>query len=267
MTVGKSECSPHDRKSNPVVLAVEGSSRFCSVAIGTVSGNKLSGEFHLLAEVTADLNRTHAERLLPMVEQTLALAGIGEREVTHLAAAVGPGSFTGLRIALAVWKGLAFAWNLPLIGVSTLEAIALQCPARDGIIAPMLDAKMGEIFGSACKISETSGDLEALIPEQAVKPGAFAAKLRELDRTVYALGDGLWRYETIFREQAPRIVCLPAPFGIPRASMVALAAAKRLKSHPDELPDPSRINPVYLRVSQAEAAKIHQGDTAHDRSC
>lgn len=267
MTTGKSVCSADTQISQSVVLAIEGSSRFCSVAIGTAAGSGLSGEFHLLAEITADLNRTHAERLLPMVEQALALAGIGEDEITHLAAAVGPGSFTGLRIALAAWKGLAFAWNIPLIGVSTLEAIALQCPVRDGVIAPMLDAKMGEVFGSACRISETSGALETLIPEQAVKPGEFAAKLMELNCPVYALGDGLWRYEAIFRKQAPRIACLPAPFGIPRASMVALAAVKRLKSSPDELPDPSRINPVYLRVSQAEAACIHQGDTAHGRSC
>ena len=265
MTAGSSWAYPTKAMGTPVVLAVDGSTRYCSLAAGIANKPDEPVSFHVLAEITADLNRAHAERLIPLVEQLLDLAGICRDQVTHLAVVVGPGSFTGLRVALSAWKGLAFAWGLPLIGVSTLQALALQCPARDGWIAPMLDAKMGEVFGAVYRW-RVDGTLDSRVEEQAVAPERFAEMLAGLGGPVYAIGEGAWRYGGIFREKVPDLLVPARPIGTPRASTVGLAAVARLREG-KALPDPSRVNPVYLRVSQAEAARAGRGDTVHDGTC
>ncbi|HOV60032.1 MAG TPA: tRNA (adenosine(37)-N6)-threonylcarbamoyltransferase complex dimerization subunit type 1 TsaB [Candidatus Hydrogenedentes bacterium] len=262
MTDRVSRIFPGPDGDAPVLLAVDGSSRYCSLAVGVAGPAEEPPAFHVLAEITADLHRAHAERLLPLVEQVMDLAGLTRDQVTHLVAVVGPGSFTGLRVALAAWKGLALAWHLPLVGVSTLRALALQCPSRDGWIAPMLDAKMGEVFGAVFRWRD-DGSTEVVVEEQALSPGQFAGKLADLGGTVYALGDGLWRYGDVLRDLVPGLVPLSRPMGTPRASTVGLAAVWRLRDK-EALPDPSRVNPVYLRASQAEAARASRGETVHD---
>lgn len=250
---------PAEAEGAPVLLAVDGASRYCSLAVGTAGPADEPPSFNVLAEITADLNRSHAERMIPLVEQLLDLAGIDRGQITHLAAVTGPGSFTGLRVALSAWKGLAFAWGLPLIGVSTLLALALQCPAREGWIAPMLDAKMGEIFGAVYRWRE-DGFLDPCVDDQAILPERFAGILAGLGGPVYALGDGFWRYGDILRERVPTLRVPARPIGTPRASTVGLAAVARLRVD-EALPDPSRVNPVYLRVSQAEAVRAGRGET------
>lgn len=265
MTGRFSSMYPTEGCGTPVLLAVDGASRYCSLAVGTAGPSDEPPSFHVLAEITADLNRSHAERLIPLVEQLLDLAGIVREQITHLAAVTGPGSFTGLRVALSAWKGLTLAWGLPLIGVSTLEALALQCPAHEGWIAPMLDAKMGEIFAAVYRWGE-DGLLDPRVEEQAVSPERFAGILAGLGGPVYALGDGIWRYGDILRERVPGLLAPARPIGTPRASTVGLAAAVRLRKM-EALPDPSRVNPVYLRVSQAEAARVGRGETIRDGRC
>lgn len=120
------------------ILALETSTEFCSVAL-------YLGDRVLHKEILAD--RCHSEILLPMVQEILAEAELSLTQIDGIAFGAGPGSFTGLRIACGVAQGLAYATNLPVTGISTLEAVAQKMGEQRIIVA--LDARMGEIYHAA----------------------------------------------------------------------------------------------------------------------
>ncbi len=120
------------------ILAFDTSTELCSVAI-FLDGKIFSRE--ILA------GRRHSELLLPMINETLAESELALTQLDGIAFGAGPGSFTGLRIACGVAQGLAFATNLPITGISTLEAMAQKLGQHKVIAA--LDARMGEIYHAA----------------------------------------------------------------------------------------------------------------------
>jgi len=121
------------------ILAFDTSTEYCSTALHLDDGSILKKEIRAV--------RQHSELLLPMIQETLSEAGLRLTDLDGLAFGAGPGSFTGLRIACGVAQGLAFATELPVIGISTLEAIAQQ-NTHDKIVVAM-DARMGEIYLAA----------------------------------------------------------------------------------------------------------------------
>ncbi|MEO8143701.1 MAG: tRNA (adenosine(37)-N6)-threonylcarbamoyltransferase complex dimerization subunit type 1 TsaB [Betaproteobacteria bacterium] len=114
--------------------AFETSTEWCSVAVWT------DGEINGIEERAG---HTHSERVLPMLDRLVAAAGISIAQLDAVAFGAGPGSFTGLRIACGVAQGLAFARGLPVIGVSTLEALAEESGAAR--VVAYLDARMHEV--------------------------------------------------------------------------------------------------------------------------
>jgi tRNA threonylcarbamoyladenosine biosynthesis protein TsaB len=144
----------------------------------------------------------HAARLLGAAEEALAAAGVGWDDVTRLAVGVGPGSFTGLRIGIATARGLAQARNIPVTGVSTLEALARgagpppgasagAAPAGADEAAPILavlDARRGEAFAAAWLGGEP------VLAAAALSPGALAERVRAMPRAPLAVGDGAIRF-------------------------------------------------------------------------
>ncbi len=123
---------------NLKILAFDTSSEYCSIALW------MDGEI-LSRRVFA--GQRHSELLLPMLQELLARAGLMLVQLDGIAFGAGPGSFTGLRIACGVAQGLAFGSNLPVIGISTLEALAQQASKNRVITA--IDAHMGEIYHAA----------------------------------------------------------------------------------------------------------------------
>ncbi len=123
---------------NLKILAFDTSSEYCSIALW------IDGEI-LSRRVFA--GQRHSELLLPMLQELLARAGLMLVQLDGIAFGAGPGSFTGLRIACGVAQGLAFGSNLPVIGISTLEALAQQASKNRVITA--IDAHMGEIYHAA----------------------------------------------------------------------------------------------------------------------
>src|ERR1700736_3878469 len=120
------------------VLAVDTATEACSVAL--LSGDEVISRF-------AEGGLAHAQQVLGMVEAVLAEAGVSLAMLDGIAASVGPGSFTGVRISVAVAQGLAFGANLQVVPVTTLEALAYQV-LRDGAAHALacLDARMGEVY-------------------------------------------------------------------------------------------------------------------------
>lgn len=120
------------------ILALDTSTEYCSLSLW-LDGNALSKE--ILA------GQKHTELLLPMLREMLAESGLALTQLDGFAFGAGPGSFTGLRIACGIVQGLALATDLPVIGISTLEAMAQRISASHVMAA--LDARMGEIYYAA----------------------------------------------------------------------------------------------------------------------
>jgi len=139
--------------------AFETSTEWCSVALWS------DGE---IAGVEQRVGHAHSELVLPMLDQLLAGAGLSVAQLDAAAFGAGPGSFTGLRIACGVAQGLAFAGGLPVIGVSTLEAMAEE--SGHARVVACLDARMREVYYSA--IEKTAPGWREVIPAQCVAPAA-----------------------------------------------------------------------------------------------
>jgi tRNA threonylcarbamoyladenosine biosynthesis protein TsaB len=130
----------------------------------------------------------HANRLLGAAEAALERAGLGWEEVDRIAVGVGPGSFTGLRIGIATARALAQGRGLPLVGVSSLEALALGAGEAEPLVLAVLDARRGEAFAAAWR----GGALA--MPAAALSPEALVERVGALGATPLAVGDGAVRF-------------------------------------------------------------------------
>lgn len=146
----------------------------------------------LRAEVNIDSSSTHSERLLSSVDFILRVNRISIQNVDGFALAVGPGSFTGIRIGLSTIKSFSYASGKPVAGVSTLRALAwkLRHP-QNRLLCPILDAKKGEIF--AALFESNRGELQEIVPEGAYTPDRFFSLL-PFHRIISFIGNGLDAY-------------------------------------------------------------------------
>ncbi len=227
-----------------IVLAADTSTSFNTVAL-------CRGE-SLLAETVVDAGRKHSERLLETTEWVLAETGMTLEDVELLAVSIGPGSFTGLRIGAATWKGLALAAERPLAAVPTLDAMTRLGAFHDGLVCPLLDAKMGEVFGALYRFE--GGRRTTLAPDSAGAVEKLLESAEELAEStgsgITFLGDGAVLYRERILARIPDAVFAPPAFSAPRASAVALEALDRVREGASTVA--ADVSPRYLRKSQAE---------------
>jgi tRNA threonylcarbamoyladenosine biosynthesis protein TsaB len=189
----------------------------------------------------------HSETLLPAVHQGLSLAGIGVEGIDLFALTLGPGSFTGLRIGASTIKGLAVTTGKPVVGISTLEALAYNAVGYPDLICPLLDARKGEIYTALYRCNE-QGFLSVVREEQATTPGQF---LSGIEGNVLFLGDGLAVSGDSIRQRFGERAHYASPNLLTiRASSVALIG--RWKYGRGERLDVVSFVPRYLRRSEAE---------------
>jgi tRNA threonylcarbamoyladenosine biosynthesis protein TsaB len=229
----------------PVILAADTSTATNSVAI--------CRDNSVLAESIVEGGRLHSERLIPTVDWLLGEAGITLTDVELLAISLGPGSFTGLRIGAATWKGLALANRLPLIGVPTLDAMTrLSTFSSDGYVATVLDARMKEVFAAVYRYE--GGHRHSVVEACALAPANLIQTVEALPRfsarDMLFVGDGAVLYRDLFAAQWPEARFAEPALGVPRASAVAQEALALRASGVDE--DGANLSPIYLRKSQAE---------------
>jgi tRNA threonylcarbamoyladenosine biosynthesis protein TsaB len=146
--------------SSAIILAIETATSSCSVAL--CHGDQVFQR----AQVGSNV---HSQVLLTMVQEVLAQASLVPSDVDAVAAGQGPGSFTGLRIGVGVAQGLAYGVNCPMIGVSSLDALAHQANV-DGHVIAAIDARMGEIY--CCQYRNIAGQLQRLSELEVLKPAA-----------------------------------------------------------------------------------------------
>lgn len=187
---------------------------------------------------------SHARTLLPLIDEVLAAAGVALSDVDLLAVSIGPGSFTGLRIGLAMAKGLALASGIPVVGVPTLEAYAAALGPRDGEVWPVLDARKGEVYAAGYRWVD--GELEEISAPAALAPAALAATLLPPCTLV---GDGVDAYADLW-SAIPKITGLRLADHPPDGTVVARRGIALLAG--DGAADLSVLEPRYCRRSEAE---------------
>lgn len=199
----------------------------------------------LLSEVVVEAGRRHSERLLETVEWVLGEAQLQMSDIDVLAVSIGPGSFTGVRVGVAAWKGLACALQRPLVGVPTLDAMSRLWQARDGYVCPLLDAKMNEVYGA---IYLYERGVRTKLTGDCVCPVEDLLDNQRNDLLFF--GPGAVRYRDRIVAQMPDARFAPECCGSIRASAVAAEAFDLLDVGASTNPD--TVVPIYLRKSQAE---------------
>lgn len=222
-----------------ITLAIDTATKTAGVA--------LLNDERVLAEYFFQLPVHHSETVLPALQWGLRLAGIGIGDVGLIALTVGPGSFTGLRIGASTVKGLALATGTPVVGVSTLEALAYNAAGFPGLICPLLDARKGEVYGALYR-ADGEGFPEALMEERVAPPAEIISRA---DGDTLFLGDGLAAAADCIAARPGGLTHFPAPnLQTVRASSVALIG--RRKRMRGETLDLTTFTPRYLRRSEAE---------------
>lgn len=187
---------------------------------------------------------SHARTLLPLIDEVLDAAAVRLSSIDVLAVSIGPGSFTGLRIGLAVVKGLALASRLPVVGVPTLEAYARALGPRPGTVWPVLDARKGEVYAAGYRWSGSALEEEAA--PAALSPAVLASLLRPPCTLV---GDGVDAYPDHWFGTSGvcgiRLADTP-----PDGAVVARLGAAILGR--DGAADLAALEPCYCRRSEAE---------------
>jgi len=201
----------------------------------------------VIAEYSLNVVETHSSRLMPAIDEVLRRASLKISDIDAFAVAIGPGSFTGLRIGLGTVKGFCYALKKPITGVVTLDVLAYNLKFVDKLICPILDAHRGEVYAAVYR-GFSDGRLELQTDYLCTNIKSLLETLTE--PTVF-LGDGLNRYrDTIAKTIKDKAIFTTPFFGFCRGAAVALLGYERLKA--GESDDYFSITPFYIRKSEAE---------------
>lgn len=219
------------------LLAVDTSTTSCSVA--------LFSDDRLLAEAVFSEGKTHSRHLLSMVHRILEEGDFNISDIQGIAVTLGPGTFTGLRIGLSTVKGLAAATRTPVVGVSSLAALAFPLCLVDGPVVSMIDARRGEVYHAQYRGGSLAA--QAVAGASVCAPETVAAELPE---NAILVGSGAALYRHVFESRCPHIrFADPAQHTIRAASVGLLAMARLNKLDVDAI---ESLIPDYIRKSDAQ---------------
>ena len=229
-----------------LTLAFETSAKAGSVAL--LEGRKLLGESY------QNTGLTHSQTIMTMAQDLIAACGCTPQQVEAVAVAAGPGSFTGIRIGVAAAKGFAWGAEIPCYGVSTLEAMALNLGAYEGLVAGTMDARRSQVYTATFRAEK--GVLTRLTEDRAISLQQLGEELAESTLPVYLVGDGSTLTFNTLSGVVPQLV-MPAEHKMhQRAAGVGLAAAAMIEAG---LPgNGAELQPNYLRLSQAERERMEK---------
>lgn len=216
---------------------------------GKAAGVAILKESQLLYENYLDNGLTHSQTLLPMLKSALAACSLQVADVGLMGVAAGPGSFTGLRIGMALVKGLALPQNILCAGVSTLEAMARSVYLPQGsVVICALDARRGEVYAAAFQVE---GDLvRRLMPDKTGLPQQLLAPvMARCKNPVFVIGDGAEVCYNELKKIGP-LTLLPERWRKGRAAGVAYAALDAWQQ--GKAVQAGQLTVAYHRLSQAE---------------
>ena len=229
-----------------LTLAFETSAKAGSVA--------LTEDGKLLGESYQNTGLTHSQTLMVMAEDLLKQCGKTMADVTAVAVAEGPGSFTGVRIGVAAAKGMSWGGQLPCYGVSTLEAMAVSLGAYEGHVCACMDARRNQVYNAL--FLADGGKLTRLSEDRAIALAELKTELEHIDGPIFLVGDGAVLTHKTLSGEIPNLILPPEHRLHQRAVGVALLAEQ--KQSAGEPGDGNALSPNYLRLSQAERERLEK---------
>ena len=229
------------------ILAFDSTARAASVAV--CEDERLLGLYNI------DNGLTQSELLLPMAENLLKSLKLSFSDIELLCAAVGPGSFTGVRIGVSLIKGIAFGKDIPCVAVSTLEELAENISTLKGIIVPCMDAKRSQVYTAIFKSDGIRA--ERVTEDMALSIDELANILNEYPNdNIYLSGDGYEVAKKGLENLGVKTMNTPKLLITENAYSCAMVALRKYKTG-DYLKD-TEISPTYLRLPQAERERLER---------
>ena len=223
-----------------LILAFETSVKAASVAL--LEDGKLLGESY------QNTGLTHSQTIMVMAEDLLKQCGKTVPDLTALAVANGPGSFTGIRIGVAAAKGFAWGAELPCVGASTLASMAVGLGVWQGYVCPVMDARRSQVYNALFRVD--CGKYTRIREDRAISLQELGEDVKNLSEPIFLVGDGSVLCYNTLSEKVPGLVLPPEHRMHQRAAGVALEAERLLRSG-GTFPA-GELVPNYLRLSQAE---------------
>lgn len=219
------------------------------LGVAVLEKGKVLGEFH------TNLHKNHSVRLMPAIDQLLQDLAISPKDLEGIAVAVGPGSYTGIRIGVTTAKTFAYTLDLPLYIESTLTVLAMNACRFPEVIVPMIDARRNRVYTGAYQVQgEIVGEV---IEQQVVSISDWLERLDQLDQRLLFLGDDVHKYQSIIQETLGEKALFGLPSeNIPRASQLGVLAMQKWSR--EETPSPLHFTPNYLQMTEAEAKWMEQ---------
>ena len=229
------------------ILAIETSAKSVSAAV-VENGVPLASAYQ-------NMGLTHSRTLMPLVDGMLSAAGLRVQDMDLLAAANGPGSFTGLRIGVSALKGLAWALEKPCCGVSTLAAMARNLAHMEGLIICAMDARRNQVYNALFLAQD--GVLTRQCPDRAIGLAELAEEIKNRPEPKFVVGDGAGLcYNYLLEQDVP---CRMAPPQLVMQNAVGVALAAEEMAAAGHVTTARDLVPVYLRLSQAERERLARG--------
>lgn len=235
------------------LLAMDTSNQAVSVA--------LLDEQTILGEMTVNIRQTHSQTLLPMIDQLLKQTQTSLEEVDRFVVAQGPGSYTGLRIAVTTAKSFAWTLDKALVGISSLAVLAGNVVNTTALIVPLFDARRENVFAGVYQWQ--AANLQPVVADQHVAVSALLAQLALLNEPVYFVGNDVAQFKTtIIEKLGSQAHFVDAQHNLPHAAVLG-----RLGITAQPVQNIHDFGPHYLRKTEAEVnwAKTHddQGPQAY----
>jgi len=235
------------------ILAVDTATQVCSVAL-------IDDEL-LVAEVTITKAQTHSKHLMGIIKNIIELAGLTISDMDGFAVTLGPGNFTGLRIGISSIKGLSFATNKPVAGISSLDALAAQTAPSQSLIYPWLDARREQVY---CSIYEFNKNiLKKQTSEMVLSPDDA---LKNINENCIFVGSGAYLYKELIKNRIGEYAHFMLPeHNVIRASTVAALAGEKFKTKKifknseKNSPVDDTFSPNYIRKPDAKILKKAAG--------
>jgi tRNA threonylcarbamoyladenosine biosynthesis protein TsaB len=243
------------------LLGVDTSSTHASVAIvenGGIICEKIYRREGSVASDRTHRNNSHAEILLPLIESALTAAGFSLGDISGFAVAIGPGSFTGLRIGLSMVKGLAYGCDVATVGISTLHASAARESDFNGVVCALLDARKKEVY--AAFFRRRGGPLERLTEDRVMSFGALIDTLHQFGSAhpILLTGSGVTEYGNPVMECLGSHVRVRSDQGLPSVAGAVALLGEACFARGEGGPLTSLV-PRYLHSSEPQSRALKLG--------
>lgn len=221
------------------ILAIDTTTKFLTLAIYD------NGR---IAEYNLETGNKLSSLLVPTIKRALEALGLSPSDIDYFAAGIGPGSFTGIRLGLSAIKGFSFALSKPIIGVPTLDALAMNAPSGDKRIITAIDAKRGLVYFCAYKYK--NGKLTKMIPYSLLDKNDLYRNIKPFS---VILGDALNLYRDDIKSNFGEVLFLDKDTWYPKAHNIVSLALKGIQQ--GRYSDNFKINPIYLYPKECQIRK------------